>query len=353
MDTRKGKADVKPRGRPKKSATIKEESSSTAGPTTRGRSKSPARVVTKPKGKVSKKVTESDSSQSSTPKPTSPKIKLSPVKVTKANSKLMSDLSPKKRKALMDDSGDSEIKAITNKSRLQSLRSRITPANGKKSLSELTPTPSESSRRSVSALSASVSTKEFSDGEDEDSETLRCKTPNNLLEFGGIWGSILLLITFETVPIALSYLFNGKSTWNLAFKHFGTPETYCSAASGWLFLEIIAGCWIFSILPVGRQVKLQNETGATTYNFTGMISAFMTVVSILTLKYFGINLFGGLYEVDQLLHLSVIYALGLGIALYIKAKYYPVGQLNPFGKSKKLILDFFAGVEINPRAFNR
>lgn len=354
MDTRrKRNVESKTRGRPRKSpAAAKEESPTAVGPTTRARSKSPARVV-KPKGRLTKKVTESDSSQSSTPKQTSPKIKLSPVKVTKANSKLLNDVSPKKRNVFMDDSGDSEIKAITNKSRLESLRSRITPANGKKSLSELTPTPSESSRRSASALSASVSTKEFSDGEDDESEIQRCKTPDNLLEFGGIWGSILLLLALETVPITLSYVFNGKSSWSLASKHFKTPETYCGAVSGWLFLEIIAGSWIFSIIPIGKKVTLQSETGSITYNFTGLISAFLTVVSIFTLKYFGLNLLGGLYEVDQLLHLSVFYALGLSVVCYLKAKYWSVGQLNPFGKSKRLLVDFFAGVEVNPKAFNR
>lgn len=308
-------------------------------PASRTRSKSPARVESsgrdsaaivrrgRPKKSEAPRDTPieeiSSSSQSSTPKKELKK--------------------PKKTPNPLDDSGDNEeIEQINTRStRLASLRKRLTPVNYK-----ITPTPSEDQRRSVSR-SVSALTREESESDSDDVEIIstRVESPPNFFLM------LLLVESLIILPIVLNYVHREK--WNLPklAAYLRSSASYCTTQSASFFLAYLTGTALLSLGSIGRIVKLPGCDGA--FKFNGLFSAIIILGFLIGLELKGLNSFSAIYNnIDRFLLQSIIVSLILSAALFFRAKRQPPANPNPLANGKWFV-KFAAGLEINPKIFNR
>lgn len=314
-------------------------------PASRTRSKSPARIeksgrdsaaiVRRGRPKKTDTLEEvSSSSQSSTPKSELKKAKKTP--------------------SILDDSGDNEEVAEINtrSTRLASLRKRLTPVNYK-----TTPTPYEEKRsvsRSVSSLTKEDS-EEDDDYDDEDEVEISPQpTPSESLgHFSNPFVVLLLIESLVLLPIILQFSF--KAPWKLSkvWTDLKTPATYFDMQSGSFFLAFLSGTVLFSLAPFGRFVTLPGYAHQT-LKFNGLFSAIVIIGFLLGLELRGLDSLTAIYNnIDRFLIQSVITNLILAIALYIRAKRQKPTNPNPIATNGKFIVDFAAGLDINPKIYDR
>lgn len=312
-------------------------------PASRTRSKSPARVENSGRdsaaivrrGRPKKTDTPSEeissSSQSSTPKKEVKKSKKTPT-------------------IILDDSGDNEEVASINtrSTRLASLRKRLTPVNYK-----ITPTPSEEQKRSVSR---SVSTLTKEDSQDESDEVVI--TPievADLLSLGIFSKPLVVFLLLESlllVPIVLNIFFKGPWKWAQVLADLKNPETYCNTQSGSFFLAFLSGTVLLSFGSIGRLVKLPGRDEPLKFN--GLFSAVVIFGFLFGLELKGLDSLTAIFNnIDRFLLLSIITNLLISGALYLRAKRQPPANPNPYAHSGHFINDFAAGLEINPKIYNR
>lgn len=309
-------------------------------PASRTRSKSPARVensgrdsaaiVRRGRTKKSDTLEEvSSSSQSSTPKKELKKVKKTPT--------------------ILDDSGDNEEVAEINtrSTRLASLRKRLTPVNYK-----TTPTPYEEKRsvsRSVSSL-----TREQSESEEDDGGEVEISPQPTPAASLGMFSNplvvLLLLECFVLLPVVLQFCFTAQWKLSKVWADLKSSATYCDMQSGSFFLAFLSGTVLFSFAPFGRFVTLPGSD--QTLKFNGLFSAIIILGFLFGLELRGLDALTAIYNnIDRFLLLSILTNLVLAIALYIRAKRQKPANLNPIANSGKFIVDFAAGLEINPKIY--
>lgn len=315
-------------------------------PAARTRSKSPARITRSPardkpkRGRPKKNDTPtediSSSSQSSTP-------------VNNIN---------RKKIIIVEDSDDSEevVTINTRTTRLASMRNRLTPTK-----IENNATPSEEASRRSMSRSVSSLTKEESD-EDDDEENfddeveILTEKPLEVKEnFGGNVGSGILLALFIILPIILQYCYKnqGDLNWSNIASDLKNPLTYCNSQAGYFFLAFLSSSFLLTTVPIGRMVTIRSNDGYSYFKFTGFFNAFIILGFLFALEHRGLDLLSAIYNnIDQFLYLSIIVALLFAGANYIKSRANRPQELNPYGRSGKFLIDFFAGAEINPKLFN-
>jgi lamin-B receptor len=310
----------------------------------RTRSKSPARVegsgrdsapLIKRVGRAKKNETPSEeissSSQSSTPKKLKGGKKDKPI-------------------SILDDSGDNEEVANINSrgSRLATLRKRLTPANYKN-----TPSPSKD-KRSVSRTASSL-TKEDSDEDDDDDVKV---VPSEQTDFQnlGIFTkplvNFILLILLGLVPIILLICSQANWKWPAIVAYIKRGENFCNVQSLSFILAIHSGVALLSLLPVGRFIRLPDSE--TEYKYNGILSAVIITSFLFALELKNLDAFSAIYNnLDRLLCLSIGRSLLGSIEVLSLARYRPSSEPNAYGKSGKLIVDFVAGRELNPKLLGR
>lgn len=306
-------------------------------PASRTRSKSPARVEKsgrdsaairrgRPKKTDTPSEEVSSSSQSSTPKKEVKKVKKTPT--------------------ILDDSEDNEEVVSINKrsTRLASLRKRLTPVNYK-----ITPTPSEDQKRSISRSVSSL-TKEDSEDDAEEIEIVPSQ-PSQLGIFSKPVVVFLLLKLLVVVPIVLQICFKGPWNWPRVFAYLKNPATYCNTQSGSFFLAFLSSTVLLSFVPVGRFVKLPGSD--VQLKFNGLFTAIVILGFLLGLEVRGLDSLTAIYNnIDRFSLMSILVNLVIAVAIYWRAKRQPPGSPNPFATGC-FINDFAAGLEVNPRIYNR
>lgn len=227
-----------------------------------------------------------------------------------------------------------------------------------------TPTPSELSRQSQSrSISRSVvdddDGDEYSDREtepihDEDRNKynyrLETKTATPSVWIGvSVLGLILLIslagfyLTFscarEECGFSIARLAKLKS-----LRAYGTWDALFG------YLAFIWGIFLLSALPIGRSITLKSERQPITYNFNGLILAFIVGIAVVIaeyLKYPAVRFIYANYQ--QFCCISIIYALTLAWWRYIMKRNAPAYEWNPYARSGSFWKDYFVGREINPR----
>ena len=312
-------------------------------PAARTRSKSPARITRSPardkpkRGRPKKNDTPteeiSSSSQSSTP-------------VKNIN----------RKKAIIEDSEDNEevVTINTRTTRLASLRNRLTPTKIENNI-----TPSEEASRRSMSRSVSSLTKEDSEDDyeyDDEVEIFTEKPIETSDNFGGHVGSGILLALFIMLPIILQYCYKnqGDLNWSNILSDLKNPLTYCNSQAGYFFLAFLSSTFILTAVPVGRMVTIKSNDGYSCFKFTGFFNAIVIVLFLLALEQRGLDSLSAIYNnIDQYFYLSIIVALLFAGVNYAKARKTRPQELNPYARSGKFLIDFFAGAEINPKIFNK
>ncbi|CAO1412918.1 unnamed protein product [Diamesa serratosioi] len=335
--------DKKTTKRASQTRTTRGITRSSPPPAARTRSKSPARITRSPardkpkRGRPKRIDTPSEeissSSQSSTP-------------VKNIN---------RKKAIIIEDSEDNEevVTINTRTTRLASLRNRLTPSKIENNI-----TPSEEASRRSMSRSVSSLTKEDSEDDyeyDDEVEILTEKPIETNDNFGGHFGSGILLALFIMLPIILQYCYKnqGDLNWTNIVSDLKNPLTYCNSQAGYFFLAFLSSTFLLTTIPVGRMVTIKSNDGYSYFKFTGFFNAVIIVGFLLALENRGLDSLSAIYNnIDQFLYLSIIVALLLAGANYAKARKNRPQELNPYARSGKFLIDFFAGAEINPKIFN-
>lgn len=309
-------------------------------PASRTRSKSPARVENsgrdsaaivrrgRPKKTDTPSEEVSSSSQSSTPKKEIKKAKKTPI--------------------ILDDSGDNEEVASINtrSTRLATLRKRSSPINYK-----ITPTPSEDQKRSVSRSASSLTKEDSQDEGEVDISPSRPKL-DSLNIFSKPFVVLLVLEGLLLLPIILQINFKGPWVRSKVIADLSKAATYCSKQSGSFFIAFLSGTVLLSLGPIGRIVKLPGTDQQ--YKFNGLFTAGVILSFLVGLELKGLDSLTAIYNnIDRFLFLSIFANLVIAVALYIRGKRTPPTNPNPYAKSGRFIVDFAAGLEVNPRIYDR
>lgn len=308
-------------------------------PASRTRSKSPARVensgrdsaaIKRGRPKKTDTPSEESSSQSSTPKKEFKKV-------------------PKKTPTIvLDDSGDNEEVANINtrSTRLASLRKRLTPVNYKN-----TPTPYDENKRSASR-SVSSMTKE--DSQDSSEEVEITPPPSDASSLGIFSKPLVVFWLLEAmllVPIITQFCFKAPWKWAKVTADLRTAATYCNTQSGSFYLAFLTSTILLSFAPTGRIVKLPGSDKSLKFN--GLFTAIVIVGFLIGLELRGLDSLTAIYNnIDRFLFMSIFTALVKSTILYVRAKRSPPANPNPIA-SGSFVVDFAAGLEINPKIYNR
>lgn len=313
--------DKKRVGRPK---TQRENSP----PASRTRSKSPARTTSSgrdsaplKRGRVKKTETPSEeissSSQSSTPK---------------------KQLRPKKEKLTSgNDSDDNEEVAKINSNEVRRRSNRL------QGQAKATPTPtSESAKRSVSRATSSL-TKEDSDDEEA--------KPVDIGIYSKAWTHVVIFILLLTLPILIHLIAAaGGWKWDKIVALVQNPSNFLSIPVILIGAGIHLGISLISLLPFGRIVTISDRT----YKFNGILSAVIILSIIIGFELKNGSTFSLFFaNLDKFLIFALITAIQASNVSYLLSKYKPSSVENSYGQTGKLPIDFVAGRELNPAAFNR
>ncbi|XP_071517108.1 delta(14)-sterol reductase TM7SF2-like isoform X2 [Panulirus ornatus] len=116
-----------------------------------------------------------------------------------------------------------------------------------------------------------------------------------------------------------------------------------------LAISIVAGFLVAQLLlyfiPIGRVVK--TRSGVTVHD-NGFIALLLSLAVVPIMLYLGYDVLVVYSKYRQLQTTSIVLALILAIAMYIRAGYIPDDAKNPFGNSGIFLPDFFTGREITP-----
>lgn len=135
------------------------------------------------------------------------------------------------------------------------------------------------------------------------------------------------------------------------FSSFFTLEsTYIYLALTWLV-------YLLSLVPylgVKRQLAQSSAKESIPRYFNGFATATIIIAGLSIAEYyFKYPVFALIYKnYQQYCFIGFVYAFITSTWCFCRSKYVPVTAWNPFGKSGRLVSDFFIGREINPRWFN-
>lgn len=296
-------------------------------PASRTRSKSPARTVSgrdsaplkRTRARKTDTPTEevSSSSQSSTPKKQLRSKKDKPV-------------------ASADDSGDNEEVAKINSDEPRRRSNRILGQV------KATPTPSENAKRSVSRAASSL-TKEDSD--DEESK------PVDIGIYSKPWSHVVIFILLTTFPIVLHLVAAaGGLKWNKIVTACKNPANFLNLPVVLIGGGIHIAISLISLLPFGRIVSMSGRT----YKFNGILSATIILSIIIGFELRNGSTFSLIFtNIDRFLNFAIITAIQASTVSFFLAKYRPSSVENSYGQTGRFAIDYVAGRELNPAAFNR
>lgn len=314
---------TKPRGRPK-SASRKEEKAPTKAP------KSPAK----------KAVAKSESKVETTPPKKSPRGR-PPKAAAETSTTTASTIS-----------STSTTKTVTLSSAASDLKSRL-----RASMTPLT--------RSVSrSMSRSVYDREFSDDELDTNDDRpgsvsfdrrsASRQPQDRLTRYGVIGSVALLLTMVAVVLGVTIACTSTGCnpkWAALQKTLAQCSTWYDRQATAIGVLFIAAVTLVSALPTGRVVNIPlDEDESKTYTFNG----FATFVLALGVALYSTDGLQFIYR--HYLHLcvvSVLTALVVSGAAFIRSRFQPAEAQNSFARTQRPVFDFIVGREVSPMWFNR
>lgn len=240
--------------------------------------------------------------------------------------------------------------------------------------------PTTERSRVSASHSASVAneSQEFSDHEEIDYQSFRrddngtigeksyarrstAKQLQELREFGGNLGAASILLLLPAFVLFINHFCSGVAHRDCTFKiptnydEFKVLSTYFNREIGIIFLLFSWGIAVFTTLPIGKSVKIVDEIrGQQSYTFTGLSCAFFTGLAIFVAEYcYKYPLISTISKgYNQLLIISLVYALITAFLALIKSRYVQQLNWNPYAKSGRFLSDFLVGREINPFSFN-
>uniref|UniRef100_A0A182SAD2 Steroid 5-alpha reductase C-terminal domain-containing protein n=1 Tax=Anopheles maculatus TaxID=74869 RepID=A0A182SAD2_9DIPT len=302
----------------------------------------------------------------------SQRIRASEEKVDTVLQSLKKSPIDKRLSTILDDAEVSGIMA----GRMSSLSKSMTPNVSRRSNAI---TPTTATDRSRVTMSRSMSAlQDYSDHEDEGDnfQSFRRTNDNGIgdksphtqralsrpplheqqVEFGGVLGAAALLLALPLFTFVTNHFCSGahrdcRFVVPKSWTEFSTVSTYVNKEIGALYALFVCGVALLTGLPVGKQVSLTNDSHQkSTHIFNGLLVAFgtglTTFVAEYCYKYPLLSVISRGY--NQLLVLSLLTALLVALVALVKARKVVGMAANPYGKSGNLLVDFYAGREINP-----
>lgn len=239
--------------------------------------------------------------------------------------------------------------------------------------SRFTPTPSEASRRSVppsrSVSRSMVGEDEFSDNDDDEDDrasnryesfssenryaTKPIVDPSTLREFGGCYGALFLMVFAALGGFYLQsacnkggcelYIPDAWPTLEQLHSHFHQYIAY-------LYLGLAS--WTFSLywIPIGRRVVVRHEGKQVHFTFNGCFVSFTVLLCIYVVTIFYdfpvMNLMYIYYT--KFVSVAIAFAFILSFWGFRRSLLYEVESWNPYANSGNVIVDYYAGRQINP-----
>lgn len=285
------------------------------------------------------------------------------------------DKSPVLKKPIRDKQLSMIMDEADELSKKGSPAKSITPNTSQRS--NLTTTERSRASASQSASMANES-QEFSDHEEIEFQSFRkddngilgeksyarrsvAKQLHELKDFGGNLGAVAVLLLVPAFIFFTNHFCSGVAHRDCTFKvptnfdEFKAVSTYFNREVGVIFLLFTWGTALLTVLPVGKAVKIVDEVrGQQSYTFTGLSCATFTGLSIFVAEYcYKYPLISTISKgYNQLLVISLAYALITACLAFFKSRYVQQTNWNPYGKSGHVLSDFFIGREINPLTFN-
>ncbi|XP_055634720.1 lamin-B receptor [Toxorhynchites rutilus septentrionalis] len=306
----------------------------------------------------------------------SPETKEEPRRSARIRTSEQRDKSPVIKKLLPDKVLSAILDETEEASQKASPAKSLTPNTSQRSA----PTTERSRASASHSVSVANESQEFSDQEDVDYQSFRrddngimggdnksyarrstAKQLQELREFGGNLGALSLLLLVPTFVMFVNHFCSGAAHRDCTFKiptnfdEFKMLSTYFNREVGAIFLLFSWGVAIFTALPIGKSVKIVDEIrGQQSYTFTGLSCAVFTGLAVSVAEYcYKYPLISTISKgYNQLLIISLVYALLTACLAFIKSRYVPQINWNPYAKSGRLLSDFLVGREINPLTFN-
>lgn len=184
---------------------------------------------------------------------------------------------------------------------------------------------------------------------------------HDLREYGGNWGACAVLLLVPSFIFLTNHFCSGAAHRDCSFKipsnldEFKSLATYFNREVSVIFLLFTWGIALVTAIPVGKSVKIVDDIrGQQSYTFTGLSCAAFAGICIFVAeycyKYPLISVISKGY--NQLLVISLLYALITAGFAFFKSRYVPQANWNPYARSGRYLSDFFIGREINPLTFN-
>lgn len=179
--------------------------------------------------------------------------------------------------------------------------------------------------------------------------------PKPYREFGGWIGAIFLILFLPFTSIALHAICDKNSCSYLTVPEFYDLQSWNS------FFDLpalgIYICFIFIISLLSRipflGKKISSQPGKEplyNYKMNGLFSAFAILGLIIGLEFYDILIVNIIVDnYFKLMISGLSFGTVLSIVLFIKSKFVPIHQLNPFAVTHNIVYDFFMGRQINPR----
>lgn len=179
--------------------------------------------------------------------------------------------------------------------------------------------------------------------------------PKPYREFGGWIGALFLTLLLPATGIALHVMCNKNSC-----SYFTLPDfddifylaSFFDLHALGIYTAFILTISLLSRIPfVGKRINSQpSKEPLYNYKMNGLFSAFAIFGLIIGLEAFDISVVNTIIDkYFQLMICGLSFGAVLSVLLFIKSKFVPVHQLNPFAVTHNIVYDFFMGRQINPR----
>ena len=202
--------------------------------------------------------------------------------------------------------------------------------------------------------------REFSDDEEERPGSVSfdrrsaSRQPQDRMTRWGVIGTTLVLLAMIAVTLGVT-ISCGSTGCLPRLENLKSSLAQCSTwydaqatAVGVLFVAAVA---LVSALPTGRVVNIPlDEDDTKTYTYNG----FATFVLTLAVALYTTDGLQFIYR--HYLHLcvlSILTAIVVAIAAFLRSRSQPVEALNPYARTQRPLFDFVLGREVSPRWFER
>ncbi|XP_022920628.2 delta(14)-sterol reductase TM7SF2 [Onthophagus taurus] len=168
------------------------------------------------------------------------------------------------------------------------------------------------------------------------------------IEYGGMWGTLFLIVFLPLFTITIAQYTIMKSYPNLSKIAF-----YFDLYSYLGFAIFALINFIVSMIRFGPKPEGQLKIFASS-NFVanGIINFVVSLGVVFGLEFYGFQIFD--YVNGHYLQLTaggLLFGIFLSVVLFVKAHYVPVSALNIMGDTDSFIYNFFIGKEVSPVIF--